>query len=957
MAILYTISLTGDCSNTNSGELNLVLGGNAPYTVQWIEPISFGLLTQTGQTSPYLYGGLSAGTYAINIIDSSPTPQSQQISFSIFSSSTSSITALQNPSCGLSNGVITVNSEEISNSYNFNFYRNNESYSAYTSTLNPFSVSNLPSGIYYCEVTPLGSCASTTQNVILNETQNFDYGFYIVDNPICTTTQLGRVVITGLTGTPPYTYNWNGNGLTGITSASTITGLSQGSYTVFVSDSAGCSKTKTAVVGQGTQITSITSVLTQPTCGQNDGSALCYFSGGTPPYMYTLSTGEQIISYSSNVLFENLPAGNYTVGVTDVSLCTSSIGFTLSVPNAFTVTKFTSTNSLCSHNDGTITTLVQGGRKPYRYICESSDGNTVFDILSNITSNTFRNLSSDTWTLSVSDGSNYCGFTQEVVITNEPSFNPSITYTATTCGYNNGIITIDILSSTTTGDTYQYFLSNGQSSPLTTSTSYSFNRLKPGAYSVSITKTNQNCTQSFDVTIQSTNTPNINLFPTSCLNGSGGTVSLLINGTDAPYSYFWSANANGQTGLVITGLTAGTYTATVSGNSGCVFLASTNVTCSPLVTLTGSSSVTDSGTTFVSSEYFSLGSILLSGYTSLVANSDSCIFRSAFIFVKITLAGVEYLYPFHYSTSLSDVPTTEQYFDFLTNTILSLPYITDCVIDETTNTIDITSETVNNVEVYRDEDLSVDIQIQYDIDCLSTDGVICNCLVLRLEGDNTESYPGNGSTWFDLSGNGNNCTLNGGNYVYTYDYGGGLTLNDSTSTDGYLQLPTSATLNLETFGASQNYTVIMAFRKEYYSNTGGGISQLLLGSNDNITTGWGVYENSLGASGTSFDGVYNINYGSPSSGNSVSVQVVNNIVLGVFSRSSNQLITNINGQLNTTTVSDTYQTGSVIGRYGQQLNGFGALNGSLFLLYIYNRALSLNEVNTVYNSLKGKYQL
>ena len=126
MAILYTISLTGDCSNTNSGELNLVLGGNAPYTVQWIEPISFGLLTQTGQTSPYSYGGLSAGTYAINIIDSSPTPQSQQISFSIFSSSTSSITALQNPSCGLSNGVITVNSEEISNSYNFNFYRNND---------------------------------------------------------------------------------------------------------------------------------------------------------------------------------------------------------------------------------------------------------------------------------------------------------------------------------------------------------------------------------------------------------------------------------------------------------------------------------------------------------------------------------------------------------------------------------------------------------------------------------------------------------------------------------------------------------------------------------------------------------------------------------------------------------------------------------------------------------------
>jgi hypothetical protein len=149
----------------------------------------------------------------------------------------------------------------------------------------------------------------------------------------------------------------------------------------------------------------------------------------------------------------------------------------------------------------------------------------------------------------------------------------------------------------------------------------------------------------------------------------------------------------------------------------------------------------------------------------------------------------------------------------------------------------------------------------------------------------------------------------------------------------------------------------MAFRKEYYSSVGGGISQLLLGSNNNITTGWGIYEDSTGTSGTSFNNVYNIVYGSPSSGNSFTQQVFENIVLGVFSRSSNQLITNINGVINTTTLSSTYSTGTDISTFGQQLNGFGALNGSIFLLYIYNRALSETEVNTTYNSLKGKYQL
>jgi len=954
MPINYQISLTGDCSNTNSGELSLTLVGTAPYNVTWDSPF---VLTQTGQTNPYTYGGLSAGTYSLTVTDSSPGPQTQLVTFVIFSSTTSSILTISDPTCGSSNGLISVGTTAVTSSYTYNFYRNGSFYSGYTLSQNQVTIGNFPSGVYYCEVIPLGSCGSNTQNVILNQTQDFDFGFYIVDNPICTPSQLGRVVITGLTGTPPYTYNWSGAGLTGVTSASTITGLSQGSYSVIVSDSAGCSKTKTAVVGSGTIITPITTIVTQPTCNQSDGSAICYFTGGTPPYMYSLSTGEQIISYSSTVEFQNLSTGNYTVGVTDVSLCTASTGFRLNTPNAFTVTTLKSSNSLCSHNDGTITVNLQGGRIPYHYICTSSDGNTTYDTFSNITSNTFKGLSSDTWSLSISDASDFCGFSTDVVIENEPSFNPVITYTATTCGYSNGRINVEVTSSTTTGDTYQYSLSNGVRSPVTSQNTYSFTNLGPGTYTVSITKTNQNCTQSFDIVIQSSSAPNIRLFPTSCLGGSGGTVSLLIQEENGPYTHTWSNNVNGQTALVVTGLTAGTYSVVVSGSSGCQYFASTDVTCNPIVTISGSSVTTDSGTTATSSPYFSIGNMVLNGYTSLTSGSQDCIYRSSFIFVKITLAGTEYLYPFYYSTSLSDVPTTQQYYDFLTNTILSLPHIVSCVIDGATNTIDITSEVVNGIEIYRDEDLSVDIQIQYDIDCLSTDGIICNCLVLRLEGDNIESYPGSGSVWYDLSGNGNNCTLSGSNYVFTYDYGGGVTLNTSTSTDGYVQLPTSSTLNLETFGSSQNYTVIMAFRKEYYSNTGGGISQLLLGSNNNITTGWGIYENSTGSSGTTFDGVYNIVYGSPSSGNSFSAQVVENVVLGVFSRSSNQLITNINGLVNTTTVDDTYSAGSVIGTYGQQLNGYGALNGSIFLLYIYNRALSAEEVNIAYNSLKGKYQL
>ena len=38
--------------------------------------------------------------------------------------------------------------------------------------------------------------------------------------------------------------------------------------------------------------------------------------------------------------------------------------------------------------------------------------------------------------------------------------------------------------------------------------------------------------------------------------------------------------------------------------------------------------------------------------------------------------------------------------------------------------------------------------------------IVTDGLVLALDAANTRSYPGSGSTWFDLSGNNHNATLN-----------------------------------------------------------------------------------------------------------------------------------------------------------------------------------------------------
>ena len=48
-AFQYTIALTGDCSNTDSGEIQLLIyGGTPPYTIDWVDP-NLGTDTVTSQ--------------------------------------------------------------------------------------------------------------------------------------------------------------------------------------------------------------------------------------------------------------------------------------------------------------------------------------------------------------------------------------------------------------------------------------------------------------------------------------------------------------------------------------------------------------------------------------------------------------------------------------------------------------------------------------------------------------------------------------------------------------------------------------------------------------------------------------------------------------------------------------------------------------------------------------------
>jgi hypothetical protein len=97
-------------------------------------------------------------------------------------------------------------------------------------------------------------------------------------------------------------------------------------------------------------------------------------------------------------------------------------------------------------------------------------------------------------------------------------------------------------------------------------TTASVYNLCPGTYTVTLTTTN--C-QSFAVHVVGSGGASLNAIPSnaSCQTCANGSAIANVNGGVAPYSYMWSPG--GQTTQTATGLLPGTYTVSVSDNSGC----------------------------------------------------------------------------------------------------------------------------------------------------------------------------------------------------------------------------------------------------------------------------------------------------------------------------------------------------------------------------------------------------
>ena len=697
------LSVIGACETGTLGSVSFDVDTTAfPVVVTNGSTI---LATISGNSPTFTQNNLPAGNYTYTITDScTPTNESTIINFVISDGTCVNITGTMDTSCGLNNGSITATTASLYGSATFSLYNGSGLVNS-VSTNNTFYVfNNLSSGLYYVIGDDGGGCTGMTQSCYVKSSSTLDFGFYVVNNPGCLV-NVGKLFVTGLTGVAPYTYLWS-NGST----ASSITGLTSGNYNVKITDSNGCSVTK------GVQVTDVPRlsvgpliVSQQPTCFGSDGEVIVNVSGGTPPYYYQSVYNE--VTLSQSVTFTGLSSGLFSVVVTDAGLCTASGTTQILPPNSFSVLSINTINSTCNDSSGRININIVGNGQPFTYTLTDSSGNTQ-TIVQNSTSASFTSLSSGTYTITISDNTNTCTYVGTQTINNTPLISISAQTTGTTCNLSNGSVTLFVSGG---NGNYRYEISSGQIVDSSLS-SYTFNNLSSGSYVGTITNLQNYCSEDISFNISPSTSVDFTLFPLDTTIGNDGEIWAFITQGTPPFTLTWSPNANGQTDLHITGLTAGTYSLTIVDDSGC--------TQTREVEVKGYTRYNNIQTYSICSGVFTPAGVLtrtprqmlIEGFYDLTSGDTNCILNQAIFTIETILSGETKTQSFWTATTLNDAPPVIVWGDQVKELLSQYDDVGDVVSDIIENKVTIFSDCDSTLPLM-DLTALVNLLISYDISC------------------------------------------------------------------------------------------------------------------------------------------------------------------------------------------------------------------------------------------------
>ena len=149
----------------------------------------------------------------------------------------------------------------------------------------------------------------------------------VVDPVLCYGDSSGTITLLVSGGTAPYHISWNTGDTTDV-----LNNLPAGNYHVLVSDALNCTAELEIEITQPLELQLALDALTDvAVAGESTGSIEVSVSGGTPVYSYEWTNAAGITVGTGEDLY-NLPAGDYTLTLTDANGCIVSDTYTITEP-------------------------------------------------------------------------------------------------------------------------------------------------------------------------------------------------------------------------------------------------------------------------------------------------------------------------------------------------------------------------------------------------------------------------------------------------------------------------------------------------------------------------------------------------------------------------------------------------------------------------------------------------
>ena len=422
-AISGTAELTSDYTCNSNGTITVtgVTGGDLPYSYS-IDGVNF-------QTSN-IFTNLTAGTFTITIQDANTcTSVINDITIDPLNPPTdlifdnSPITCPTNTTTvtitGTTGGTGVLEYQIIAPTAYTTPYQASTVFTGLEPGTYTFQVSD-ENGCIYSESYTIDPIPTPTVNVILTEDLN------------CTTSP--DAIISGtISGPSPFTYavSINGSAYSPLGATGTTFNYataSAGTYQFEITDSNGCTAESTVITVNPISLPdlSLVALIQDIQCNGDSTGAMeitIDTSVGTPPFVININNDTSGTNYGTQT--SGLPAGTYTITVTDAKSCTATETITINEPDAI-VLDYTTVDITCSvggvSQGSVIINSVTGGTSPYNYFVTGTNGYSNSELNNaGSTSVSFDVVDFGLYQINVVDANGCSMLVQDVLVASPPT--------------------------------------------------------------------------------------------------------------------------------------------------------------------------------------------------------------------------------------------------------------------------------------------------------------------------------------------------------------------------------------------------------------------------------------------------------------------------------------------------------------------------------------------------------